>query len=71
MTSFRGCRVLNARGTGMLSCKKNLMVQGNDTKLLLFFVCNSQYLENVGGFWFVFCFRSCGCYCVKYWDHAV
>lgn len=39
MTSFRGCRVLNARGTGMLSCKKNLMVQGNDTKLLLFFVC--------------------------------
>lgn len=39
MTSFRGCRVLNARGTGMLSCKKNLMVQGNDTKLLLFFLC--------------------------------
>lgn len=27
------------KGLGMLSCKKNLMVQGNDTQLLLFFVC--------------------------------
>lgn len=71
MTSFRGCRVLNGRGTGMLSCKKNLMVQGNDTKLLLFFVCVILNILRMLEVFRLFCFRSCGCYCVKYWDRAV